>query len=139
MVRNSSATAEQRELVLEIDRVFNAPRALIWRLWRDPETLQLGHAPGRAVVVAWGRPLVSEGRPDGPGVVTRLDAVPIMTSTSETRLLRASDEYASLRLFACAMCSIPMQARQAPRVGRRICVSWDGMGVRATAAPIPPS
>jgi uncharacterized protein YndB with AHSA1/START domain len=44
-MRNSSATAEQRELVLEIDRVFEAPRALIWRLWRDPEHMVRWHGP----------------------------------------------------------------------------------------------
>lgn len=37
MARSSEATAAQRELVLEIDRVFDAPRELVWRLWRDPE------------------------------------------------------------------------------------------------------
>ena len=51
MVRNSSATAEQRDLVLEIDRVFDAPRALIWRLWRDPEHMVRWHGPeGYALV-----------------------------------------------------------------------------------------
>ena len=45
MARSSSATAEQRELVLDIDRVFNAPRELIWRLWRDPEHMVRWHGP----------------------------------------------------------------------------------------------
>ena len=44
-MRNSEATAEQRALVLEIDRTFDAPRALIWRLWRDPEHLVRWHGP----------------------------------------------------------------------------------------------
>lgn len=45
MARSSSATAEQRELVLEIDRVFDAPRALVWRMWRDPEHMVRWHGP----------------------------------------------------------------------------------------------
>jgi len=44
-MRNSSATAEQRELVLEIDRIFDAPRELVWRLWRDPEHMVRWHGP----------------------------------------------------------------------------------------------
>ena len=44
-MRNSRATAEQRVLVLEIDRVFEAPRALVWRLWRDPEHMVRWHGP----------------------------------------------------------------------------------------------
>ncbi len=44
-MRSSSATAEQRELVLEIDRNFEAPRELIWRLWRDPEHMVRWHGP----------------------------------------------------------------------------------------------
>jgi uncharacterized protein YndB with AHSA1/START domain len=44
-MRNSEATAEQRELVLEIDRTFAAPRELIWRLWRDPEHMVRWHGP----------------------------------------------------------------------------------------------
>lgn len=44
-MRSSSATAEQHELVLEIDRVFEAPRELIWRLWRDPEHMVRWHGP----------------------------------------------------------------------------------------------
>ncbi len=40
-----SATAEQRELVLEIDREFAAPRELVWRLWRDPEHMVRWHGP----------------------------------------------------------------------------------------------
>jgi uncharacterized protein YndB with AHSA1/START domain len=42
---SSEASAEQRALVLEIDRVFDAPRELIWRLWRDPEHLVRWHGP----------------------------------------------------------------------------------------------
>lgn len=44
-MRNTSATAEQRELVLEIDREFAAPPALVWRLWRHPEHLVRWHGP----------------------------------------------------------------------------------------------
>lgn len=45
MARSNEVTAEQRELVLEIDRVFDAPRALLWRLWRDPEHMVRWHGP----------------------------------------------------------------------------------------------
>jgi uncharacterized protein YndB with AHSA1/START domain len=45
MARNSSATAEQRALVLEIDRMFDAPRELVWRMWRDPEHMVRWHGP----------------------------------------------------------------------------------------------
>lgn len=41
----TDATAEQAELVLEIDRVFDAPRELVWRLWRDPEHMVRWHGP----------------------------------------------------------------------------------------------
>jgi uncharacterized protein YndB with AHSA1/START domain len=42
---NTKATPEQLALVLDIDRVFAAPRALVWRLWRDPEHLVRWHGP----------------------------------------------------------------------------------------------
>jgi uncharacterized protein YndB with AHSA1/START domain len=45
MARSSSATAEQLALVLNIDRVFDAPRELVWRLWRDPEHMIRWHGP----------------------------------------------------------------------------------------------
>jgi uncharacterized protein YndB with AHSA1/START domain len=45
MARSSSATAEQLALVLDIDRVFDAPRELVWRLWRDPEHMIRWHGP----------------------------------------------------------------------------------------------
>lgn len=41
----TEVTPEQAELVLEIDRVFVAPRELIWRLWRDPEHMVRWHGP----------------------------------------------------------------------------------------------
>jgi len=44
-MRNSEATAEQRQLILEIDRMFDAPRELVWRLWRDPEHMVRWHGP----------------------------------------------------------------------------------------------
>lgn len=52
MTRNNSATAEQRELVLEIDRVFDAPRALVWRLWREPEHMVRWHGPEGCALTA---------------------------------------------------------------------------------------
>lgn len=42
---SNEATAEQRGLVLEIDRTFEAPRELVWRLWRDPEHMVRWHGP----------------------------------------------------------------------------------------------
>jgi uncharacterized protein YndB with AHSA1/START domain len=44
-VPRTDATAEQADLVLEIDRVFDAPRELVWRLWRDPEHMVRWHGP----------------------------------------------------------------------------------------------
>lgn len=44
-MRNTSATAEQRELVLEIDREFAAPPMLVWRLWSDLEHMARWHGP----------------------------------------------------------------------------------------------
>ena len=41
----TEVTPEQADLVLEIDRVFVAPRELIWRLWRDPEHMVRWHGP----------------------------------------------------------------------------------------------
>lgn len=45
MAASSSPTAEQRALVLDIDRVFDAPRELVWRLWRDPRHMVRWHGP----------------------------------------------------------------------------------------------
>lgn len=42
---NTDATAEQLTLALDIDRVFAAPRELVWRLWSDPEHLVRWHGP----------------------------------------------------------------------------------------------
>lgn len=44
-MRSSEATAEQQALVLKIDRTFDAPRELVWRLWRDPEHMVRWHGP----------------------------------------------------------------------------------------------
>lgn len=41
----TDATAEQRALALDIDRMFAAPRDLVWRLWKDPEHLVRWHGP----------------------------------------------------------------------------------------------
>lgn len=41
----TEVTPEQAALVLEIDRVFAAPRELVWRLWRDPEHMVRWHGP----------------------------------------------------------------------------------------------
>jgi len=41
--RNSTATADSLELV--IDRVFNAPRDLVWKAWTDPEMMKVWSAP----------------------------------------------------------------------------------------------
>ena len=51
-MRSTSATAEQQELVLEIDREFEAPRALVWCLWRDPEHMARWHGPEGYVLLA---------------------------------------------------------------------------------------
>jgi len=42
---SNEATAEQRALILEIDRTFDAPRELVWRLWRDPDHMVRWHGP----------------------------------------------------------------------------------------------
>jgi uncharacterized protein YndB with AHSA1/START domain len=44
-MRNTEASAEQRALLLEIERTFDAPRELVWRLWRDPEHMVRWHGP----------------------------------------------------------------------------------------------
>jgi uncharacterized protein YndB with AHSA1/START domain len=41
--RNSTATWDALELV--IDRVFNAPRDLVWKAWTDPEMMKVWSAP----------------------------------------------------------------------------------------------
>ncbi len=45
MARSNNVTDEQAALVLVIDRVFDAPRELVWRLWRDPEHMVRWHGP----------------------------------------------------------------------------------------------
>ena len=44
-MRNNEATAEQQALVVEIERVFDAPRELVWRMWHDPEHMVRWHGP----------------------------------------------------------------------------------------------
>ena len=41
--RNSTATEDALELV--INRVFNAPRDLVWKAWTDPEMMKVWSAP----------------------------------------------------------------------------------------------
>jgi uncharacterized protein YndB with AHSA1/START domain len=45
MAQGNSVTAEQAALVLEFDRLFDAPRALVWRMWKDPEHMVRWHGP----------------------------------------------------------------------------------------------
>jgi len=45
MAQSNSVTAEQAALVLEFDRLFDAPRPLVWRMWRDPEHMVRWHGP----------------------------------------------------------------------------------------------
>ncbi len=45
MARSSEARAHRPEEVLEFTRVFDAPPALVWRMWRDPEHMVRWHGP----------------------------------------------------------------------------------------------
>jgi uncharacterized protein YndB with AHSA1/START domain len=42
---SSSRPAYQPDEVLEFSRIFDAPRELVWRLWRDPEHMVRWHGP----------------------------------------------------------------------------------------------
>ena len=39
MAAKSNVAAAAEERVLEIERVFNAPRAVVWRAWTDPDQM----------------------------------------------------------------------------------------------------
>lgn len=41
----TEAKEQPEQLVLEIDRTFDAPRELVWRLWSDPEHMVRWHGP----------------------------------------------------------------------------------------------
>jgi uncharacterized protein YndB with AHSA1/START domain len=45
MARSSEAQDYRPEEVLEFTRVFDAPLALVWRMWRDPEHMVRWHGP----------------------------------------------------------------------------------------------
>ena len=45
MPQSNEARAYAPNEVLEFDRSFDAPRALVWKLWRDPEHLVRWHGP----------------------------------------------------------------------------------------------
>ena len=45
MARNSEARQYGPDEVLEFTRTFDAPLALVWRLWRDPEHMVRWHGP----------------------------------------------------------------------------------------------
>ena len=43
MAERNSTTADALELI--IDRVFDAPRELVWKAWTDPEMMKIWSAP----------------------------------------------------------------------------------------------
>lgn len=45
MVQSNSLRAFAPDEVLEFSRTFDAPRELVWRLWRDPEHIVRWHGP----------------------------------------------------------------------------------------------
>ena len=45
MAQSNSVTAEQAALVLEFDRLFDAPRALVWLMFKEPEHMVRWHGP----------------------------------------------------------------------------------------------
>jgi uncharacterized protein YndB with AHSA1/START domain len=49
---SSEPTAEQRELVLEMTRVFDAPRELVFLIWKEPEHMVRWHGPEGMVLLS---------------------------------------------------------------------------------------
>jgi len=45
MAKSIEAQAHARDEVLEFEREFDAPRALVWKLWKDPEHMVRWHGP----------------------------------------------------------------------------------------------
>jgi uncharacterized protein YndB with AHSA1/START domain len=45
MARNNEAKAYTPDEVLEFERTFDAPLALVWKLWKDPEHMVRWHGP----------------------------------------------------------------------------------------------
>ena len=45
MAKSIEAQAYARDEVLEFEREFDAPRALVWKLWKDPEHMVRWHGP----------------------------------------------------------------------------------------------
>ena len=45
MAASNSATAESAERVLTIERIFDAPRALVWKAWAEPDRMVKWHGP----------------------------------------------------------------------------------------------
>jgi uncharacterized protein YndB with AHSA1/START domain len=45
MARSNEAKAYAPDEVLEFDRTFEAPLALVWKLWKDPEHMVRWHGP----------------------------------------------------------------------------------------------
>lgn len=45
MALNSEAKAFAPDEVLEFDRIFDAPRELVWKMWKDPEHMVRWHGP----------------------------------------------------------------------------------------------
>jgi uncharacterized protein YndB with AHSA1/START domain len=52
MARSNSVSAEQRDLVLEITRVFDAPPALVFHMWKEPEHMIRWHGPEGLALLA---------------------------------------------------------------------------------------
>jgi uncharacterized protein YndB with AHSA1/START domain len=45
MARSNEARAYAPDEVLEFDRTFDAPRELVWKMWKDPEHMVRWHGP----------------------------------------------------------------------------------------------
>lgn len=45
MAAINSATAEPAERLLTIERIFDAPRALVWKAWAEPDRMVKWHGP----------------------------------------------------------------------------------------------